>query len=272
MLEFSIVRYLNKFFLFSSSTKGLYKLESSVNRYFGLRNLRVTKKNVMQENLFSGFNFLKWDFFKTRNGLLLGRISLTCIRYHKLKLKSILKKSDNLNMFSFLELMNKEILAWKQSIASFGEDTDICYNLDVYLYRLLWKWAIRRHPRRPRVWIYSKYWKFVNGRWLFFVLDYKLGFISFLQSHFFTKLFIYSFPVFTNVFDFNDKIELHSLIFNKLSNSYSGLFKFLLKRQNGICICCGKSFYPLNPSSLKILNDFPILMGKNIVLLHNYCG
>ena len=59
--------------------------------------------------------------------------------------------------------------------------------LDVYLYRLLWKWAKRRHPRRNNTWIYSKYWKVFGGIWSFYVVNNLNGELTFLNSHVYLK-------------------------------------------------------------------------------------
>nr|AYQ94619.1 hypothetical protein [Chlorosarcina stigmatica] len=45
--------------------------------------------------------------------------------------------------------------------------------MNVYLSKLLWHWAKRRHNNRSNRWIFQKYWTFINNKPVFYVKDQK---------------------------------------------------------------------------------------------------
>ena len=55
--------------------------------------------------------------------------------------------------------------------------------LDNYVFQLLWKWAINRHPNKGLLWINKKYFKSINGlKWTFFGYTEDMKLITLYQA------------------------------------------------------------------------------------------
>ena len=63
--------------------------------------------------------------------------------------------------------LNEQIRGWTnyhQSVCA----SDAFAHLDYVLYELLWRWAKRRHPKKNKWWISTRYWHRVGNRnWVF---------------------------------------------------------------------------------------------------------
>nr|AST09073.1 putative reverse transcriptase and intron maturase [Eutreptiella pomquetensis] len=67
---------------------------------------------------------------------------------------------------AFLVLLN--IIDW----TNFYKDSDyfyvVCLEVDIYLFRLLWKWVHKRHPSRSSIWLLKRYWCKKYGKFIFY--------------------------------------------------------------------------------------------------------
>ena len=192
------------------------------------------------------------------------------IREHKRCIKLVIKHFSK-NIFFSLKRLNLLILNWVNFWSFSDFISDIFSELDLYLYKLLWKWVKRRHPRRPKTWIYSKYWKYYMGSWKFFVFDSFLGKFSFLISHSFKKFKFYRLPSSFNPFDKRNSSKLDSLWFKKYIFSMRGLFRFLWKRQFGRCFFCYKLFSIINLEDIKVFSYCYSSGVANLFLVHRFC-
>lgn len=262
---FKFFRTFNCFYFFSLNIAILKFLEVLVKRFFLKKNFQFSKIIFFNGNILERFNFFDFDFYYL-NYCLLGTVSVFVIRDHKRRLK-LLVKDFSLNLFFSLKNLNLLILNWINSFYFSDFSFDIFSEIDIYLYKLLWKWARRRHPRRPRTWIYNKYWKFYLGSWKFFVFDLFLGKFLFLISHSFSNFKFYRLPTSLNAFNKFNNLKLNNLWFIKCMFSLRGLFKFLWKKQFGRCFLCNRVFVFFNLEELKVLYNSTF----NLILVHVSC-
>lgn len=210
---------------------------------------------------------------KFKGGFFCGDVSNNSIRRHKSKLKLVIKNFGNRPVFNFINIINKLIVSWCLENSSLDSSWDVWGELDIYLYKLLWKWSRRRHPRRPKTWIYRKYWKFVGGSWRFFSVNPLNGNVYFLRSHSRFNLFIYRLPASLNTYYLYNDSKVIKLQFKMFLNLFKGLFRLLWINQRGVCFCCKRSFNFFNYSNFKVSK-----ISKsnnrivNLVLLHNFCN
>lgn len=123
-------------------------------------------RGILFSRIFSGsaqYNIVtkssRRKFFTSPLKLFLLKFMYKSILCYKTRLKSIIINGTNLNLYDLIRKINKEIFYFKSFFNFSLFYIDIVNELDYYLYRLLWKYLKRRHPRRPNTWIYLKYWK-----------------------------------------------------------------------------------------------------------------
>lgn len=249
--------------------------------------IKLYLKNFLEQRGFDlSSGFVKFSVFSRFKGLnIMGCIykdfcyySLSCkfsrnnIKNQKAKLKLLIKDFSDLPTINLVNNLNVLIYNWS-NVYSFCESFYYtCNELDVYLHRLLWRWAKRRHPRRKSIWLYSKYWKYFLGRWKFFAVDVLTKQIMFLNSHNFLAKENLSLPYSLNVFDYLDKKKKEKFCFEKLPLSIRGIFRFLWIQQKGACLICKKTFVHTEFVNIKICNiNKRVNFLKNLALIHKYC-
>jgi RNA-directed DNA polymerase len=145
-------------------------------KFLYLRGLYLTRNSIYFDlfSSFEGFTTFGWFFKVFRFYSVVGRAENKCLKIQKTKLKSVIKNFNNLPVIKLIKYLNLLISNWSNiyNLTDFLYDT--CNELDIYLNKLLWKWARRRHPRRPNVWIYSRYWKCFLGKWKFFNIGFSI--------------------------------------------------------------------------------------------------
>lgn len=227
--------------VFSSSTICLLSsLVSSLYQFFDSRKIFCLISHFNVLSFYAGFNLFLWKFFLLKSDFFNLELSTDNIRRHRLILKNFVKFSSDI--FCLVEHLNLEIFSWL--LNSFFSDSalNVFLSLDIFLYQLLWNFLKRRHPRRPRTWIYNKYWKFYNGFWRFFVYNPYRSKVIFLTLHSFFPISFFRNRFFFNIFEYYNRIKFYS-IYSKMSLSFVDKFFFYLwKKQSGLCLVCHQLF------------------------------
>lgn len=244
-------------------------------KFLQSRNLSVKQESLFISFISEGFQFLNWRFYYI-NCFFIGIPSSNLIKAQKSSLNILIKNSNNVNISWIIKNINLQIDSWIYSCSFLNFYWDLSNELDVFLYRLLWRWAKRRHPRRNNTWIYSKYWSYLFGKWRFFVKDIINGKVLLIKSHLYYKSRIFRVPNSINVFDISNKPKVNDIWFKKIRKNFKGICSLLYNNQKGLCPICNRLIFSTS------FNDFRVLRKKkksgsttifisNLILIHNYC-
>lgn len=219
---------------------------------------------------------LNWNFSSFSSRFFLSNVSFLQIKNYKRKLKLIIKSYVNLHPKLLIKLLNNEIIIFNFKYNFSDDFPELASELDVYLFKLLWKWSRRRHPRRSNSWIYFKYWKFIGQSWKFFCLDNLEANPYFLKSHFIFKSSYYHLPSCLNIFDLFNESKFNKVWFKRVRKFFKGFYRVLFDNQQGLCFNCKKVFDYGSFSDLKIVDlSFFRFKTRNklsaFVLVHKYC-
>lgn len=228
-------------------------------------------------NIFSGFQFIGWKFLYVKNNILGGLISRFTIKVHKANLKNLLRNFNKANVFLLIKRVNYIVIYWINNYSFSYSLWDVCGELDVYLNKLLWNFVKQQHSRKNNIWIYSKYWKYLKGKFYFYGLNFENGNICFLRSHYYIKSKVYRLPSSLDVFFIPDFFKLNILWVKKISITFIGLYKLLYINQYGICPYCGDFIYKISFTKMRILKfNFPIRLNSGkfsrLMLFHVICS
>lgn len=129
-------------------------MQDTLRDFFYSRGIDYSNK---VDTVFKSSNAAGEDLFVLNYKKVRFQFKSSIIRIHKMRIKAILKTSFNLTIPLLLKSINREINIWNSFYSKliFFENN---FKLDLYVYRLLWKFLKRIHPRRTNTWIYSKYW------------------------------------------------------------------------------------------------------------------
>lgn len=130
------------------------------------RGLELSDDKTLITNINDGFDFLGWNFRKYK-GKLLIKPSKKSIKRFTETISQTITAGAAWSQEVLIAKLNPIIRGWTNyhnSVVS----SDIFQTLDHRIWELLWKWAKRRHPDKPKDWIVNKYWKrSTSRRWDF---------------------------------------------------------------------------------------------------------
>lgn len=164
--------------------------------------------------------------------------------------------------------MNQQIRGWAnyhQSVSA----SEAYTHIDFILFNLLYRWGKRRHPKKGRWFVTSKYWRRIGNRsWVFATDDNELLRTDHISIVRHIKVRMNANP-YIDVDYFNERK------FKQGMRRLSGRFKKVWKYQEGRCHHCGM---PLDIiEEREIFFKVPKSQGgqdtvENMAYVHKYCN
>lgn len=162
-----LVRYADDFVVTCSNPVILEKVvKPAISDFLKVRGLELSMEKTRITNIEQGFTFLGQNVRKY-NGKLLIKPSKASVSSIKAKIKDIICNNKTCKTESLIRLLNPVIRGWcnyhRHIVAK-----DTFTEIDSFIFKTLWKWAVRRHPNKNRHWIKNKYFFSVGLRnWVF---------------------------------------------------------------------------------------------------------
>jgi RNA-directed DNA polymerase len=167
----NLIRYADDFLITGSSREQLeQEVRPLVEAFLAERGLVLSPEKTIVTHVDEGFDFLGQHVRRygvTRKKVLL-RPSDHAVKTCYAGLRQVVRKRLHLDPATLIAILNPKIRGWcnyhrhASSKATFQR-------LDHLIFRLVWQWARRRHPKKSRTWIASRYFTTVGGdRWVFF--------------------------------------------------------------------------------------------------------
>lgn len=127
--------------------------------FFSFRGIQVQCYTSGLNSEFKTFESWKPVYFVSPYSTLFHFLYTRALFNYKRRLKSLVKRSFNLSVSILIKKLNYQIKNFKSVYAFFSTYNVFSRELDYYLYRLLWRFIKRCHPRRSNTWLYGKFWK-----------------------------------------------------------------------------------------------------------------
>jgi RNA-directed DNA polymerase len=163
----NLVRYADDFIITGISQAVLEnEVKPLVERFLHERGLTLSPDKTHITHISEGFDFLGQNIRKY-DGKLLIKPSTSSVKRLLKKVRDLIRRNPTVTAGKLIWLLNPTIRGWAQyhrhvvSSATFQ-------SVDHQIFRALWRWATRRHPKKSRWWIKDKYFQSINGRnWVF---------------------------------------------------------------------------------------------------------
>lgn len=242
--------------------------------FFNSRGLKLNiKRTPLTSFLSQGFSLFSFKFLKVFNFSVHIKLNRNFIRKYKNRLKMIVNNADNFDLITLIKKINFEINEYTMNHYFFNQRSEEVNELDIYLYKIIWKFVKRCHPRRSNLWVYKKYWKDFSGLWKFCAFDNIKGKIFYLNSHKVFNSTFYYLPLSLNSYNTFNSLKLTKSVFKKYSFNFSNIYSLIYKKQQGLCFCCNT---PLASKNSKLVNISNYLSYKssliiNLYLFHRHC-
>lgn len=167
-MKVNLVRYADDFVITGRSREQLeHEVRPLVAAFLAERGLVLSPEKTLVTHLEDGFDFLGQHVRRYGKKVLL-RPSARAVKTFYAGLRQVVRKSLHLDPATLISLLNPKIRGWSNyhrhasSKATFNR-------VDHLIFRLLWQWARRRHPKKNRHWLARRYFTTVGGdHWVFF--------------------------------------------------------------------------------------------------------
>ncbi|WP_137924295.1 group II intron reverse transcriptase/maturase [Cupriavidus sp. 2SB] len=166
-LMVNYVRYADDFIVTGRSKELLeQEVMPIIEEFMRERGLTLSPEKTKITHISEGFDFLGQNIRKY-NGKLLIMPSKANVETFLGKVRSAVKRSKALEQERLIRILNPMIQGWANyhqhvvAKATFAR-------VDHEIWRVLWQWAVRRHPQKGSGWIKDRYFRSVDTRsWVF---------------------------------------------------------------------------------------------------------
>ncbi|HGI1933910.1 TPA: group II intron maturase-specific domain-containing protein, partial [Streptococcus agalactiae] len=272
----NFVRYADDFIVTGESVELLENgVKPIIVKFLAERGLELSKEKTLITHINDGFDFLGVNIRMYKNKLL-TKPSDKNFKAIVDKIRRIIKDNPSMKQEILIRKLNPIIIGWV-NYQKYNVSSKAFEKLDYEIYKSLWTWCVRRHPKKGRKWIAKKYFHTIGNRtWTFSVATgekMENGEKYYLRLKYATDTDIKRFTKIqaeANPFDENWQIYFEEREELKIRNELKGrtVINRLYKTQNGICPVCGEK--------ITIDTDFRVhqTIQNNITLktlVHPWC-
>ncbi len=269
-----LVRYADDFIITGRSKEMLEKeVLPLIREFLTVRGLTLSEEKTKITNIEEGFDFLGFNLRKY-DGKLLIKPSKEGVKRFLAKIRDLIKGNPSVTQASIIRLLNPVITGWG-NYYKYVVSSDAFSLADHHIFNKLWRWSLKRHPKKGKKWIKNKYFRKIKNRsWTFSVenkkheVDKKHHALKYLTD---TEIIRYvKIRNEVNPYEPRDKEYFDKRNTYKMLLSLSGK-KTLLKiweRQKRKCTICGN---PIDKDNSWYITD-KIVNGKKVKnLVHESC-
>ena len=163
----NLIRYADDFII-TGRSKELLEIEVRplVEAFLAERGLRLSPTKTRTTHVTEGFDFLGQHVRKFKDKLII-KPSKKNVKAVLEKVRGIIRGNKAAKTVNLIALLNPVIKGWAEYHKT-ANAKQTYSAVDACIWRLLWKWARRRHPRKGLRWVKDHYFAHAGSRrWLF---------------------------------------------------------------------------------------------------------
>ena len=271
----NLIRYADDFIITGRSKELLEEeVKPLVEQFMRERGLELAQDKTSVTHIEDGFDFLG-QHVRKYNGKLLIKPSKQNVQAFLEKVRETIKANKQAPTGQLIAMLNPIISGWAHyhrhvvSMATFS-------SIDHAIFQALWRWAKRRHPKKPRRWIKAKYFATIGGNhWVFHGAHNGKDLTLFRASRVSIKRHV-KVRAAANPFDPAWELYFEQRLGVKMVDNLKGRRQLLRlwKEQDGICTVCNQKITELtgwhNHHMIWRCHGGPET-AENRVLLHPTC-
>lgn len=170
----NMVRYADDFIVTGRTKETLEEIKPMLVDFLAERGLELSEEKTLITHIDDGFDFLGFNIKKFK-GVLLTQPSKKCVKKFLDGIRYTIDSNKSCRQETLIRLLNPKITGWANYYRC-GASSKTFQRVDDQIFRKLWQWAKRRHPKKGKRWIANKYFHFYKTRrWRFLVETEKNG-------------------------------------------------------------------------------------------------
>ena len=164
-----LIRYADDFVVHCHTRQDALEVKAKLAAWLAPRGLAFNEDKTRVVSLDEGFDFLGFNV-RRYHGKLLIKPSKAAIRRIRERLRDELRSLRGSNAQAVIKQLNPIIRGWANYYRT-QVSAAIFADLDVYLWKLTYKWATSSHANKPKSWVVHRYFGQFNkarqDRWVF---------------------------------------------------------------------------------------------------------
>lgn len=171
--KINFIRYADDFVVTGSNRDYLeQEIKPIINKFLADRSLELSQEKTRVMNIQQGFDFLGFNIRKY-NGKCLTKPSKGSVKNIYDSISKCVTSHKSVTQEQLIRMISPKIRGWANFFRHAVAKRTFS-SLDNKVFKLLWKWAKRRHPNKSSRWIKAKYFKNKGSRnWVFSTTDKK---------------------------------------------------------------------------------------------------
>ncbi|MCL3995503.1 group II intron reverse transcriptase/maturase [Streptomyces lavenduligriseus] len=164
-----LVRYADDFVVMCCDESQAHQVKARLSEWLAPRGLQINEEKTSIVRLEDGFDFLGFTV-RRLHGKLIIKPSQAARKRLRERLRSEMRALQGASVEAVLMKLSPIIRGWTayyRSVAS----SKVFNSMDTYMFQLTYKWARRRHERKPRRWVVTRYYgrfnKHRQDNWVF---------------------------------------------------------------------------------------------------------
>ena len=164
----NLVRYADDFIITGSSKELLEnEINPLVEQFMRERGLELSQEKTHITHITTGFDFLGQNVRKYKDGKVLVKPSTKNVNTFLKNIRKLIKENAQATAGNLIVRLNPKIRGWANYHRHVSSKHTFV-EVDDAIFRALWQWAKRRHPKKPGRWIKEKYFHSIGQRnWVF---------------------------------------------------------------------------------------------------------
>lgn len=163
----NFVRYADDFIITGATKEVLEdEVKPAVMEFFKARGLSLSEEKTKITHVDNGFDFLGQNV-RRYSGKLFIKPSLKSISNIKTKIRSIVSSNKQATTESLIRKLNPVIRGWAE-YHKHVVSAEIFHSIDAFIWKQVWQWSKRRHPKKSSSWVKKRYFQPYGQRnWVF---------------------------------------------------------------------------------------------------------
>jgi RNA-directed DNA polymerase len=166
-----LVRYADDFIITGSSKELLeQEVKPLVEQFMAERGLELSPEKTCLTHIEDGFDFLGQHVRKYHNGkktVLLTKPSEKNVKAFLQGIKETIQKNKTATAGNLIYQLNPKIRGWA-NYHQHAASKETYKRVDDAMYRMLWRWSVRRHPNKSKTWVKNRYFASIGEQnWVF---------------------------------------------------------------------------------------------------------
>ena len=165
--KINVIRYADDFVVTGISKDILeHHVLPAIRQFMAARGLELSEEKTRLTHISEGFDFLGQNVRKY-SGKLLIKPAKKSVKALMDKVREIIKGNEQATQANLILQLNPVIRGWAMYHRHVVSKSRFSW-IDSQTWRLLWTWAVRRHPKKGAGWVRQKYFHVEGGqRWVF---------------------------------------------------------------------------------------------------------